>query len=120
MQAHFYSSLELIRPYVPGMCEREIRANRQPSVSFIKFRRSVSPIRCCQGGAVSAIAAIVREVIPNMPSARSAPAPYRHRRCKPISTVTQSVASTTYEAIVGPAQRMSGASPSPIRRKWAI
>jgi len=37
MQAHFYSSLELIQAYVPGMCERKFGRIVSLSVSFIKF-----------------------------------------------------------------------------------
>lgn len=66
MQAHFYSSLELIQAYVPGMCERKFGRIVNLSVSFIKFPQvGFAHSHAARVALSGAIAAMVREVIPH-------------------------------------------------------
>jgi 3-oxoacyl-[acyl-carrier protein] reductase len=66
MEAHFYSALELIRAYVPGMCERKFGRVVNISVSFIKFPQvNFGQSHAARLALAGAIAAMVRELSPH-------------------------------------------------------
>lgn len=66
MDAHFYSSLELIRATVPGMCERKFGRVVNLSVSFIKFPQvNFAASHAARLALSGAIASMVRELIPH-------------------------------------------------------
>lgn len=65
MEAHFYSSLELIRAVVPGMCERRFGRVVNISVSFIKFPQvNFGHSHAARLALAGAIGAMVRELSP--------------------------------------------------------
>jgi 3-oxoacyl-[acyl-carrier protein] reductase len=65
MEAHFYSSFDLIRAYATGMCERKFGRIVSISVSFIKFPQvGFAPSQGARLALSGAIAAIVRELLP--------------------------------------------------------
>ncbi|EIF35382.1 dehydrogenase of unknown specificity [Burkholderia sp. Ch1-1] len=64
MEAHFYSSLELIRAVVPGMTTRGFGRIVNMSVSFIKFPQvGFAPSHAARLALTGAIAAMARELI---------------------------------------------------------
>jgi 3-oxoacyl-[acyl-carrier protein] reductase len=64
MDAHFFSSLELIRAAVPGMCERKFGRIVNMSVSFIKFPQvNFAASHAARLALSGAIASLVREII---------------------------------------------------------
>ncbi|MBO6900422.1 MAG: SDR family oxidoreductase [Rhizobiaceae bacterium] len=64
MEAHFFSSLELIRAAVPGMCERKFGRIVNMSVSFIKFPQvNFAASHAARLALSGAIASMVREII---------------------------------------------------------
>lgn len=64
LEAHFFSSLELIRAVVPGMCERKFGRIVNMSVSFIKFPQvNFAASHAARLALSGAIAAMVREII---------------------------------------------------------
>lgn len=66
MDAHFYSSLELIRAVAPGMCERGFGRIVNISVSFIKFPQTgFGHSHSARLALSGAIASMVRELIPH-------------------------------------------------------
>lgn len=66
MDAHFYSSLELIRAVAPGMCERRFGRIVNISVSFIKFPQTgFGHSHSARLALAGAIASMVRELIPH-------------------------------------------------------
>jgi 3-oxoacyl-[acyl-carrier protein] reductase len=66
MEAHFFSSLELIRAVVPGMSERGFGRIVNMSVSFIKFPQvGFGPSHAARLALAGAIAAMARELIPH-------------------------------------------------------
>lgn len=66
MDAHFYSSLELIRAVAPGMCERGFGRMVNISVSFIKFPQiGFGHSHSARLALAGAIASMVRELIPH-------------------------------------------------------
>ncbi|WP_157220694.1 SDR family NAD(P)-dependent oxidoreductase [Flavisphingomonas formosensis] len=63
--AHFFSAIELIHAYVPGMCERRFGRIVNISANFIKFPQiGVAPSHSARLALAGAIAALVREVAP--------------------------------------------------------
>ena len=61
MEAHFYSTLELIRAVAPGMCERRFGRIVSMSVSFIKFPQiNFAASHAARLGLSGAIATMVR------------------------------------------------------------
>ncbi|TDV33618.1 3-oxoacyl-[acyl-carrier protein] reductase [Paraburkholderia caballeronis] len=66
MDAHCFSSLELIRAVTPGMCERRFGRIVNMSVSFIKFPQvGFAQSHAARLALAGAIAAIARELIPH-------------------------------------------------------
>ncbi len=64
MEAHFYSALELIRAYVPGMCERKFGRIVNISVSFIKFPQvNFGHSHAARLALAGAIGSMVRELV---------------------------------------------------------
>lgn len=64
MEAHFFSALELIRAFVPGMCERKFGRVANISVSFIKFPQvNFGQSHAARLALAGAIAAMVRELV---------------------------------------------------------
>jgi 3-oxoacyl-[acyl-carrier protein] reductase len=64
MDAHFFSSLELIRAVVPGMCERHFGRVVSLSVSFIKFPQpGFAASHAARLALAGAIGSMVREVV---------------------------------------------------------
>lgn len=64
MEAHFFSSLELIRAVVPGMCERGFGRIVNITVSFIKFPQvNFGHTHAARLALAGAIASMVRELV---------------------------------------------------------
>ena len=64
MEAHFFSSLELIRAVVPGMCERRFGRIVNLSVSFIKFPQvNFGHSHAARLALAGAIGSMVRELV---------------------------------------------------------
>lgn len=64
MEAHFFSSLELIRAVVPGMCERRFGRIVNVTVSFIKFPQvNFGHTHAARLALAGAIASMVRELV---------------------------------------------------------
>ncbi len=64
MEAHFYSTLDLIRAVAPDMCERRFGRIVSMSVSFIKFPQvNFAASHSARLGLSGAIASMVRELI---------------------------------------------------------
>jgi 3-oxoacyl-[acyl-carrier protein] reductase len=65
-EAHFFSSLELIRAVVPGMCERKFGRIVSLSVSFIKFPQvNFGHTHAARLALAGALASMARELIPH-------------------------------------------------------
>lgn len=64
MEAHFFSSLELIRAVVPGMCERKFGRVVNITVSFIKFPQvNFGHTHAARLALAGAIGSMVRELV---------------------------------------------------------
>jgi 3-oxoacyl-[acyl-carrier protein] reductase len=66
MDAHFYSSIELIQAVAPGMCERKFGRVVNISVSFIKFPQvNFAQSHAARLALAGAIASMVRDLAPH-------------------------------------------------------
>jgi len=71
-EAHFYSAIELIHAYVPGMTERKFGRIVNVSANFIKFTQvNAGPSHAARLALAGAIASLVREVAPHNVSINS-------------------------------------------------
>jgi 3-oxoacyl-[acyl-carrier protein] reductase len=62
--AHFFSAIDLIHAYAPGMCERRFGRIVNISANFIKFPQVGVPSHAARLALAGAIASLVREVAP--------------------------------------------------------
>jgi 3-oxoacyl-[acyl-carrier protein] reductase len=63
--AHFFSAIDLIRAYAPGMSERRFGRIVNVSASFVKFPQTNVPSHAARLALAGAIASLVREVAPH-------------------------------------------------------
>ena len=63
--AHFFSAIDLIHAYAPGMAERRFGRIVNVSASFIKFPQTNVPSHAARLALAGAIASMVREVAPH-------------------------------------------------------
>jgi 3-oxoacyl-[acyl-carrier protein] reductase len=102
MEAHFYSTLDLIRAVAPGMCERRFGRILSMSVSFIKFPQvNFAASHSARLGLSGAIASMVRELIPhNVTINTVAPGLFSTEALHTNLHAHAKRGNTTYEAIV--------------------
>jgi len=62
--AHFFSAIDLIHAYAPGMCDRRFGRVVNVSASFIKFPQVGVPSHAARLALAGAIASLVRKVAP--------------------------------------------------------
>jgi 3-oxoacyl-[acyl-carrier protein] reductase len=108
MEAHFYSTLDLIRALAPGMCERRFGRIVSMSASFIKFPQvNFAASHSARLGLSGAIASMVRELIPfNVTINTVAPGFFSTEALHTNLHAHAKRGNTTYEAIVE--DRMKG------------
>ncbi|MFW2829204.1 SDR family oxidoreductase [Sphingomonas sp. ID0503] len=61
---HFFSAIDLIHAYAPGMCDRRFGRIVNVSANFIKFPQTGVPSHAARLALAGAIASLVREVAP--------------------------------------------------------
>jgi 3-oxoacyl-[acyl-carrier protein] reductase len=63
--AHFFSAIDLIHAYAPGMAERRFGRIVNVSASFVKFPQTNVPSHAARLALAGAIASLIREVAPH-------------------------------------------------------
>jgi 3-oxoacyl-[acyl-carrier protein] reductase len=101
LNAHFFSAIELIHAYVPGMVERKFGRIVNVSVNFIKYPQlNAGHSHAARLALAGAIASLVRELAPHNVTINSVlPGPFQTDALRAALSERAARLNTTYEVI---------------------